>query len=136
MRPLQRPAALLAPSRQNSTIASQGFERLRDLVTLERAVELGSNLDAVSSAELFVTNEQTQRVKDMLELTTKGISFLKGNELHCKCSKAYPIVWLVPDYIEVNQESLDRFNGAIWKDFDEYKQHNSEITTLKKKHES
>ena len=73
-----------------------------------------------------------QELKDMLELTTKGISFLKGNELHCKCSKAYPIVWLVPDYIEVNQESLDRFNGAIWKDFDEYKQHNSEITTEQK----
>ena len=67
-----------------------------------------------------------------IQLTEKGISFLFGNELHCKCHKAYPIVWLVPDYIEVNQESLDRFNGAYWKDFDEYLQHNSEITVQQK----
>ena len=67
-----------------------------------------------------------------IQLTEKGISFLFGNELHCKCHKAYPIVWLVPDYIEVNQESLDRFNGAYWKDFDEYLQHNSEITAQQK----
>jgi len=66
------------------------------------------------------------------ELTKKGISFLNGKELHCKCHKAYPIVWLVPDYIEVNQESLDRFNDAFWHDFEEYKQHNSEITTEQK----
>jgi len=52
-----------------------------------------------------------------IELTKKGISFLKGNELHCKCHKAYPIVWIVPDYIEVNQESLDRFNGAFLERF-------------------
>ena len=67
-----------------------------------------------------------------IQLTEKGISFLLGNELYCKCHKAYPIVWLVPDYIEVNQESLDRFNGAYWKDFDEYLQHNSEITSQQK----
>ncbi|MHA7647335.1 hypothetical protein [Nitrosopumilus sp. S4] len=71
--------------------------------------------------------------RKFVEATEKGISFLKGNELHCKCSKAYPIVWLVPDYIEVNQESLDRFNGVLWKDFDEYKQYNSEITTEQKR---
>jgi len=67
-----------------------------------------------------------------IQLTEKGISFLNGKELHCNCHKAYPIVWLVPDYIEVNQESLDRFNGAYWKDFAEYLQHNSEITTQQK----
>jgi len=67
-----------------------------------------------------------------LELTKKGVSFLRGKELHCSCHKAFPIVWIVPDYIEVNQESLDRFNGAFWKDFDEYVQHNSEITTQQK----
>jgi len=70
--------------------------------------------------------------KRHFELTKKGISFLNGKELHCKCHKAYPIVWLIPDYIEVNQESLDRFNDAFWHDFDEYKEHNSEITTEQK----
>jgi len=42
--------------------------------------------------------------------------------LHCTCHKAYPIVWVVPDYIDVNQESLDRFNGVYFKDKEEYKE--------------
>jgi len=46
---------------------------------------------------------------------------LHDNELlHCKCSKAYPIVWIVPDYIEIDKESLDRFNGVYWKNWEEY----------------
>ncbi|MBL7002270.1 MAG: hypothetical protein ISR80_05915 [Nitrosopumilus sp.] len=68
----------------------------------------------------------------VVEATEKGISLFQGNELHCKCSKAYPIVWLVPDYIEVDQESLDRFNDAYWHDFEEYKQYNSDITIEEK----
>lgn len=81
----------------------------------------------------FIKRHKIVNSKNKIELTTKGISFLKGNELHCKCSKAYPIVWIVPDYIEVNQESLDRFNDAYWHGFEEYKQHNSEITTEQKR---
>src|SRR3990172_7433048 len=42
--------------------------------------------------------------------------------LHCECHKAYPIVWIVPDYIDVNQESLDRFNGVYFKDKEVYKE--------------
>ncbi|MGQ0791481.1 MAG: hypothetical protein ACT4NJ_04555, partial [Nitrosopumilaceae archaeon] len=46
----------------------------------------------------------------------------RGQDLHCNCHKAYPIVWIVPDYIEVNKESLDRFNRAYFKDKKEYKE--------------
>jgi len=52
--------------------------------------------------------------------------------LHCSCRKALPVLLCVPDYIDFKQETIDRFNGAYWKDFDEYKQCNSEITTQQK----
>lgn len=40
--------------------------------------------------------------------------------LHCKCHKAYPILWVVPDYIKIVQETLDRFNGAYWSGIEEF----------------
>ncbi len=66
---------------------------------------------------------------DSIILTEKGFKLLSNKLLHCKCSKALPVLLLVPDYIDFKQETLDRFNGWIWKDMDEYKQHLSEIST-------
>lgn len=41
--------------------------------------------------------------------------------LHCKCHKAYQIMWIVPDYIKIIQETLDRFNGVFWNTKEAYK---------------
>ena len=64
-----------------------------------------------------------------LTLSDKGKSLHNGELLHCKCSKTYPISWIVPEYIEVNQETLDKFNQReiekhieYYKDCDEYHQ--------------
>ena len=40
--------------------------------------------------------------------------------LHCNCSKAVAIVVMIPDFIKMNQESVDRFNGVYWSGLDEY----------------
>ncbi len=38
----------------------------------------------------------------------------------CQCYGTIPILWMVPNYFEVDQASLDRFNGVYWKNWDEY----------------
>jgi len=65
-------------------------------------------------------------------IAESGFEWLKGFSLHCKCNKAYPILWIVPDYIDIDQESLDRFNGGYWKDFEEYSRCLKEITPEEK----
>ena len=57
--------------------------------------------------------------------------------LHCNCCKSYPITWIIPDYIEINQESLDRFNGFYFTDLTEFAKYYKEITPeeSKKLHE-
>jgi len=54
------------------------------------------------------------------ELLPDGMKLHDNELLHCNCFKAYPILWIVPDYIEIDQESLDRFNGVCWKNWEEY----------------
>ena len=66
------------------------------------------------------------------KLTGEGIKLHRNELLHCNCNKSYPILLAVPDYVEFNEIQLLKFNGAYWKDFDEYQQHNSEITTQDK----
>lgn len=43
------------------------------------------------------------------------------NRLHCNCHKAYPISWIVPNYTQIDKDSLDRFNGLNWKSIKEYR---------------
>lgn len=40
--------------------------------------------------------------------------------LHCNCDRAIPIFWVIPDYVEIDQYTLDRYNGCYFKDFEEY----------------
>jgi len=68
----------------------------------------------------------------IVKLEKLGQEFLNGDVMHCNCHKAYPIIWIVPDYIEVDSESIDRFNDQYWKDLNEYKQYLLEITTNEK----
>lgn len=66
------------------------------------------------------------------KITNAGDELLKNQRLHCRCSKAIPILLLVPDYVKFDQESVDRFNGCFWKDFDECKKYIKELTREEK----
>ncbi len=80
--------------------------------------------------ELMLKQVLIQRMEDgKLHLTEKGKKLHNGDLLHCNCNTSYPISWIVPDYIEINQESLDRFNGVYWTGMDEYSKYFTEITT-------
>jgi len=67
------------------------------------------------------------------ELTNLGEQLHKRELLHCNCSRALPILLAVPDYIEFDKESVDRFNGAYFKDLKHYSQYFKEITAEEKK---
>jgi len=69
---------------------------------------------------------------DRIVITQKGADLVNNKLLHCSCRKALPVLLCVPDYIDFKEDTVLRFNGAYWKDFDEYKQYNSEITTQQK----
>ena len=74
-----------------------------------------------------------QKIKNgRFKITKEGIDLHTGNLLHCKCHKAYPIILIVPEYIEFEQETLDRFNGLFWKDMEEYKKYRIDITSEEK----
>ncbi len=67
------------------------------------------------------------------KITEEGIKLHSNEFLHCNCSKAYPILLAVPDYVEFDQESIDRFNKAYFRDMKHYSQYFSEITSENKK---
>lgn len=82
---------------------------------------------------LMIEQKLVEKVDEThIQLTELGIKLHNRELLHCNCSKAYPIVWIVPDYIKINQESIDRFNGVYWKDLSEYKKYFLEITSDQK----
>ena len=67
------------------------------------------------------------------KLTEEGMKLAYNEVLHCKCSKAYPILWFAPNYIEFDESSLDRFNAQCWDGMNEYSKYNLDITTENKK---
>jgi|APSaa5957512535_1039671.scaffolds.fasta_scaffold23869_2 hypothetical protein len=69
---------------------------------------------------------------DGWKLTKQGLQLHKRQLLHCNCSKALPITIAVPDYLDFDQESLDRFNGYYFQDMSHYAEYFSEITTEQK----
>ncbi len=83
--------------------------------------------------EILVQQKLIERVDEkQIRLTKLGNDLHYRKLLHCNCNRAYPIVWIVPNYIEIDQESLDGFNGYYWKDLEEYKEFFLEITTKEK----
>ena len=64
--------------------------------------------------------------------TQMGADLISGKLIHCKCERSIPILWVLPDYVDMEQESVDRFNGFYWKNMKEYAQHMSEITKQNK----
>lgn len=79
----------------------------------------------------FMVNHDIIKINDdgTGELLDDGIKLANDEYLHCKCSKAYPILWFVPDYIEFDQGSIDRFNDQCWNGLEEYSKHFIEIST-------
>jgi hypothetical protein len=70
---------------------------------------------------------------NLFKLTSLGIQLHKRELLHCNCSKSYPILIAVPDYVEFDQESIDKFNGFYFRDLKHYAKYLREITTEQKK---
>ena len=80
--------------------------------------------------EIVLEQKLIQKIDDgKFNLTQLGMDFHNNKLLHCNCHKAYPVLWIVPDYVEFDQESLDRFNGVYWKDIAEYKKYFLEISS-------
>jgi len=67
------------------------------------------------------------------QLTDKGKQLQRRELLHCNCHKSYPITMAVPDYMDFDQESIDRFNGMYFRDLVHYLEYFSEITTEQRK---
>jgi len=82
--------------------------------------------------DLAIQSGLVLKVERGYRLSDKGSDLHHNKLLHCNCYKTIPVSWMVPNYIRIDEESLDRFNGAFWKDRDEYKQHLLEITTDEK----
>ena len=84
--------------------------------------------------QLSIQSNLIESVSDKsYQLTDLGKQLHKRELLHCNCSKSYPIMVAVPDYVEFDQESIDRFNGAYFQDLNHYAQYFREITTKQKK---
>jgi len=85
----------------------------------------------------FQTALQTNLVENLTEhqyqLTDYGKQLQRRELLHCNCHKSYPIIMAVPDYLEFDNESVDRFNGNYFRDLKHYTQYFSEITTEQKR---
>ena len=54
---------------------------------------------------------------------------MKGKILpSCNCDDIIPVLLMVPEYIEFDQKSVDKFNGYYWKNIEEYRKYYIEIT--------
>jgi hypothetical protein len=42
--------------------------------------------------------------------------------LHCNCDRVIPILLMVPDYVEFDEYTVDRFNGRYFRDKEEYRE--------------
>lgn len=62
------------------------------------------------------------KMKEMLSLYNK----LENEGLHCNCIKPVPILWMYPEYGNIPQWEINRYNGTSWKNYDEY--HNAYLT--------
>lgn len=83
--------------------------------------------------EIMIQEGMITRIDEkQLRLNDDGVALGRNELLHCKCHKAYPMLWIVPDYIDFIEETLDRFNKVYWNDFEEYGRHLKEITTEEK----
>ncbi len=71
-----------------------------------------------------------ERVKSRMRVNP---DYYVDNIPSCMCSKSYPVLWLVPNYVEIDKKSLDRFNGQLWSGIQEYRNYLLEISTEDKR---
>lgn len=55
-----------------------------------------------------------------IKIQEKSDDFLNGDLLYCKCKNAYPITWIVPEYIDFDEDSLSKFNTQYFDDWCDY----------------
>ncbi|MBL7001996.1 MAG: hypothetical protein ISR80_04490 [Nitrosopumilus sp.] len=100
------------------------FDRKQRELNID-SVDIGLNPDELKQCLLDMELEKLIKIltgDNQIRILDKAGDFVNGELLYCKCKRAYPITWMVPEYIEVNQESLDKFNAVYWKDWREYNQ--------------
>ena len=110
-------------------IAGSFFEK-SSLRIKERCLAKGMTAEDYSKyLEIMKNEKMINQVGNALVLLEKGHELHNGVLLHCKCFKTHPITWAVPDYVDVNQETLDKFNQReidrhveYYKDWNEYHQ--------------
>jgi|APSaa5957512535_1039671.scaffolds.fasta_scaffold13349_3 hypothetical protein len=104
--------------------------------TLEQYCKF-EGLEGAEFDHYFDMAKQQNLVENITEkdyqLTDKGKQLQQRELLHCNCSKAIPITIAVPEYLDFDQEAIDRFNGHYFKDMKHYCKYFSEITTEQKK---
>ncbi len=119
-------------------IISQFFEKNKEGNLKQRC--LGNNFNPFTNIEDYENELEKSIEMEFIRknkngrytITNDGIDLHNENLLHCKCHKAYPILLIVPEYIEFDQETLDRFNGVFWEDLEEYKKYRIDITSEEK----
>ena len=101
---------------------------------VEKFFDANKNHIPISSLDVGITdNELTKHLQSMeldglirmldndeIRILEKSDDFLSGDLLHCKCKKAYPITWMIPDYIEIDEDSLAKFNAQYFENWHDY----------------
>ncbi len=60
------------------------------------------------------------KFKKKFERQTDKQREIMKSRLYCDCHRAYPIIWIVPEYFEIDPYTLDFFNGVYYRSFEEY----------------
>jgi len=119
------------PYHKMKIIADAFFEESRekmswsDYILSKMTKEDSKHFIELMSQNGLINIEENEK----FSLTTKGIKLHNKELLHCNCNTSYPITWIVPEYIEVKQESLDRFNGVYFDGIQDFSNYFKEIET-------
>ena len=70
----------------------------------------------------YIDNEWIKTNKELIALTTTGYKITQDEPLHCYCKSSYPILFIVPQYVTISQESVDKFNTEYFWDYKEYQE--------------
>ena len=65
--------------------------------------------------------EKNQNNKDIQDSLIKKYDLLQ-NSLHCNYNKAYPVTWIVPQYLDIDKKSVDRFNEVYFTSVQHFKE--------------
>ncbi len=100
------------------------FDRKQSILDID-SVDIGMKPGELKQCLLDMELEKLIKIEtgdNQIRILDRAGDFVNGELLYCKCKRAYPITWMIPEYIEVNQESLDKFNAVYWEDWKSYNQ--------------